>query len=91
MDEVRELLTHRERRELLVALHRDGAPLHLDSLSLSLESLTERTSEADRCCARRYHDHVPKLESKGIVRYDEDHDVVELTDRGASLARIVAQ
>lgn len=89
MDDVHEVLASQERRALLVALRRDDVPRELEMLSLSLEGRSERTSEVDRCCARLYHNHVPKLQSYGLVRYDRDCDVVELTDRGALLSKLV--
>lgn len=32
-----------------------------------------------------YHSHLPRLEAHGIVYYDQEHDLVALTDRGHQL------
>lgn len=89
LDDVYEVLADQQRRELLVALQQDDTPRDLPTLSLHLEGVSTHTSEVDRCCARLYHNHVPKLASYGLVRYDEDSDVVELTERGEMLAKLV--
>lgn len=32
-----------------------------------------------------YHNHVPRLENHGLVRYDQDRDMVALTERANEL------
>lgn len=74
-DTALELLADRSRRRLLVEfLERERAPSHADRLSV--ETIYPETgSDSGRVTA--YHVHLPKLESKGVIRWDRARDVVE--------------
>lgn len=85
-DTIRAALGDDDRRLLLAVLtEQDGA----DRLSPLARKIAARTSGPDREEHLRitlYHNHVPRLESAGLLEYDDDRELVELTARGAALA-----
>ena len=92
------LLADRRRRIIVRAL-RDGAA------ALSTEELAERI--ADRECERERerptedhlrtvrialaHNHLPRLEDRGVVSYDRDERTVSLRPKGVTLADYLAR
>lgn len=85
-DDVYDLLADQHRRQVLLALHRRNGPRQLPSLATDVAGVSEPTRTVERLYLRLYHVHVPKLEDRGVVTYDDESDLVELTERGKSLA-----
>ncbi len=92
-DDVFEVLSSSRRRQILAHLHRhDG---QADLRSLARDTAMEETGgsveddDVKRFYISLYQTHVPKLEEVGLVRYDSDTKVVELTDRIKEVGRIL--
>lgn len=84
-DDVFEILSSSRRRQILAYLYRHGGEADLRSLARNTAT-KETDGPVDDDVAKRfyislYQTHVPKLEEVGLVRYDRDTKVVELTDR----------
>lgn len=47
-----------------------------------------RPEEVERVYTALHHSHVPQLAEQGAVAFDRERNVVALTDRGESLARL---
>jgi len=78
------LLSERRRRYLLYCLHLYANPLRLPDIAHQV-TVWERPDSPEVCMNERlkaymslYHDHLPKLTSADVVRYEQDEDMVEL-------------
>lgn len=88
-----ELLSHSRRLGLLECLKDHDETLGLTDASEAVASAVEdkpvQEIEADtvkQISMALYHSHIPRLEEHGIVDYDQERDLVRLTDRGHQLA-----
>lgn len=91
VDRVHAMLADAHRRQVLAALESAGSATPLPELA-RIVARSEGAVDADaveRVHLRLYHVHVPKLAAAGYVGYDEQRDVVELTDRGATIAGLL--
>ncbi|MFW6152755.1 MAG: DUF7344 domain-containing protein [Halobacteriota archaeon] len=84
-DDVFEILSNARRRRLLFLLYGRDEPAELGDLAQDIAT-TEAGGEADRNQYKRmyislYQTHVPKLEEYGVIEYDPETKLVELTDR----------
>jgi len=91
-DDVFEILSSPRRRYLLYHLRKEGGPIELVELAehvaawendVDREGLTAQ--ERKRVYVSLYQTHVPKLDEAGIVDYDPDSGMVELTRRAELL------
>lgn len=87
VDEILVALSHHERREALNILRTAGRPLALADLAVELarkledfDSKVEEKERAERSKLELYHRHIPRLAEAGLLDYDEDRNVVALTD-----------
>jgi len=85
------LLSNRRRRYLLYCLHLYANPLKLPDIAHQVTGW-ERPDAPGVCLKARletymslYHGHLPELASAGLVRYEQDEDMVEL---GSEAGRI---
>lgn len=85
-DRIYAALADADRRRLLAVLQREGPSAGLASLARELAARTERERDEDHYRIILYHNHVPRLESAGLVEYDDERAAVELTARGAVVA-----
>lgn len=87
-DEVLAILADRQRRRLLVLLAQLETPERVSALTRTLATELDRTGAEDveRLHIRLYHCHIPKLADAGLVAFDDDENMVELTDEGRTLA-----
>lgn len=88
-----ELLSHSTRRGLLECLTEHDETLALADVSEEVAAAVEdeRVQDIEAEAIKQvymalYHSHIPKLEHHGIVTYDQEHDLVALTERGHQLA-----
>lgn len=84
VDDVFEAIKNQERRELLVALNQIATAERIPALARNLA--LDSDGDAGRIYLRLYHCHVPKLEALGIISYDSDQEMVELTTVGEQIA-----
>lgn len=91
IDEAYDLLADQHRRQVLLSLHRRDGPRQLPSLATDIAGVSEPTRTAERLYLRLYHAHLPKLEDHDLVTYDDESDLVQLTESGASLAATLDQ
>lgn len=87
------LLSHSTRRGLLECLTEYDETLALadvsEEVAAALEDKRVRDIHAEvvkQVYMALYHSHIPKLGDHGIVTYDQEHDLVALTERGHQLA-----
>ena len=78
------LLSERRRRYLLYCLHMYANPLRLPDIAHQV-TVWERPDRPGVCLKARletymslYYDHLPKLASADLVRYEQAEDMVEL-------------
>ena len=94
-DTVFRLLSHAYRRALLDCLDDHGVPIAVAdaaeavAASNSTQSLDEiAAADVERVYVALHHVHVPMLAEAGVLEYDQDRNVVELTDLGADVVRV---
>lgn len=82
-----------ERRRLALGRLAEHARLTLPDLADELAAAEHGTDVADvpaetvtRTYFDLYHRHVPRLADAELVRYDQDRDLVSITDRGQEFA-----
>lgn len=87
------LLSHSTRRGLLECLDEYDETLALADVSeeVAVAVEDERVQDIEAQTVKRvymalYHSHIPELRDRGIVTYDQEHDLVALTERGSQLA-----
>lgn len=85
LDDLFDLLSNRRRRHLLRCLDEYDDPMALADLADEIAAkeydapITETSAkEVKRIYVSLYHNHVPKLEEAGIVRYSQERDLVAL-------------
>ncbi|WP_049970388.1 DUF7344 domain-containing protein [Haladaptatus cibarius] len=86
-DEIFDVLGHSHRRHALTAL------MDCDGKATMTE-LVEKTSNRIETAPKRievglHHSHLPRLEGMGVVEYDTDTNVVQLTDAASELKPFV--
>lgn len=91
-----DVLGHPHRHALLECLRKHDSSLPLaDAAEQVAEKLDGRpipeipAEEVKKIYLRLYHSHVPKLGDEGVVEYEQELDMVALTDRGEKLADVV--
>ncbi|KAB1191178.1 MULTISPECIES: winged helix-turn-helix domain-containing protein [Haloferax] len=84
-DELFRILSNSRRRQILYFLHRADEPITLKELAAMVASRENETTieevtdeERQRVYISLYQTHLPKLESAGLVRYDEEERNVSL-------------
>jgi len=87
VDSVLDVCRHQHRRIMLALLAADGRSLTLNDLSRTVLEYTHQASPTavseDLLSEIRlslHHVHLPKLASDGLVTYDPDRKLVELTE-----------
>lgn len=87
-----QLLSHSIRLGLLECLNDYDETLALadaaEEIACAVEDKPIQDIEAEfvkRIYMSLYHSHIPRLEGHDIVRYDQERDLVALTDRGHQL------
>lgn len=92
MDAVMDLLGNARRRRIIYLLDKWGGEADLDDLAASIaateqgvapESVTQ--DDRRRVYISLYQNHLPKLDSHGIVEYDRDERRAHLTDRAVEI------
>lgn len=88
-----QLLSHPTRLGLLECLSDHDETLALadasEEIACAVEDKPLQAIKADsvkRIYMALYHSHIPKLVDHDIVTYDQEHDLVALTERGHQLA-----
>lgn len=91
-DDIFDLLSNPRRRFVINYLLREDRPVGIQELSRELatwefevepEELTDQQEK--RIYVALYQTHVPKLEEAGVVDYDADASLIELTDAATQL------
>lgn len=91
-DEVYDILSNARRRFVIYFLRGRDEPVQLSELSdrvaawendVPVEELTDQ--QVKRVYVSLYQTHIPKLEESGIVEYDKDSGVVQLTPQVSDL------
>lgn len=87
------LLSHTHRRALIDCLDEHAVSLTLaDAAEEVVRRIDDRplrdipAEEVKQVYMALYHTHVPKLTERNVVRYEQERDVLTLTDRGEQLA-----
>lgn len=90
-DVLLDALAHSERRELLISLGRKGTIDidHLVALVASAGDSDRLVDGSGQTAMRFHHVHLPKLEDVGLIDYDHELDVVELTDAGVTVVTAI--
>lgn len=97
-DQIFDLLSNRRRRYVLNFLLRVDRPVSIQELSKELatwefdvdqEDLTDQQEK--RIYVALYQTHIPKLEDAGVIEYDSDAGLVELTDDAQRLQPYVEE
>lgn len=93
-----DVLSHTHRRALLECLDDHGVPLALADVAEEVALLNSGRSiqeispdDIKQIYMSLYHSHVPKLAAGDFIEYDQERDLVNLTDRGARLAALKNQ
>lgn len=93
-----ELLSHSTRIGLLECLADYDETLALadaaEEIACAVEDKPVQDIEAEsvkQIYMALYHSHIPRLEAHNVVQYDQDRDLVALTDRGHQLATYLPQ
>lgn len=93
-DTVFEILSNSRRRFMLSYLHEHDGPVDLMDLAneiaawendTTVDELTDKQSK--RVYVSVYQTHVPKLVSTGLIEYDSDSGLIELSDRADEIDR----
>lgn len=89
IDELFDVLADRGRRTVVAELVRDG-PTDLESLAERLADESDSLSTRD-ATIRLVHNHLPQLESAGLVDYDHAERRCEIarSDTAASVCRVL--
>lgn len=97
-DQIFDLLSNRRRRYVLNYLLRVDRPVSIQELSKELatwefdvdeDELTDQQEK--RIYVALYQTHIPKLEDAGVITYDSDAGLVELTDDATRLQPYVEE
>lgn len=95
-DTIFELLAHHRRRTILALLQTYSYPLPLADVAEEVAVREHDTSidgipadEVKRIYMTLYHRHIPKLSQYEVVSYDQDRDMVALTERGGQLLAVM--
>lgn len=87
-DLVFDILSSPRRRYVLYYLRKSAGPVELNDLAEQVAAWENQTAvddlsdqERKRVYVSLYQTHIPKLDSVGIVDYDQQSGLVELTDR----------
>lgn len=91
-DSVFELLSSKRRRMVLFYLRQQEGPSTVNELAQQIAAM-ENDVEVDELTSQQqkrvyvslYQTHLPKLESMGIIDYDQDEGRVELTNRATEI------
>lgn len=93
-----ELLSHSKRLGLLECLKAYDETLALADAAEEIASAVEDKPVQDidaefvkRIYMALYHSHIPRLEAHDIVHYDQENDLVALTERGHEMAEYLEQ
>lgn len=96
VDTVFELLSNRRRRTLLAVLARHGYSLTLADLADEVAAREHDAPVSDVpeedvlvIYLTLYHQHVPKLESADVVRYEQDRDLVARGENAPVVERVL--
>jgi len=91
-DTVFELLSSPRRRFILYYLRRHGGESTIDELTTEIAAwendlAPEELSRQDekRVYVSLYQTHIPKFEDEGVINYDSEEGIVQLTDRAEEL------
>lgn len=89
-DELFRILSNSRRRYIIYYLHEEGDEMSLKELAARIAAVENGTAvedvtdeERQRVYISLYQTHLPKLEEAGIVSYDDEERMVELTPRTA--------
>lgn len=89
LDAVLDALAHERRRETVSYLAEAGGSLPADELLATVATGGRETETladgSGRHAIRFHHVHLPKLEDVGLVEYERDTDLVELTALGETV------
>lgn len=92
-DVVFDLLSNRRRRFILSHLYEQG-PTTLMTFAVEIAAWEEgidiedvTDSQRKRAYVSIYQTHVPKLEDSGVITYDSDSGLIELTERADDIIR----
>ena len=97
-DEIFDLLSNPRRRYVINYLLRENRPVSIQELSKELatwefdvdeDQLTDQQEK--RIYVALYQTHIPKLEDVGVIDYDDDASLVELTDQARQLQPYVEE
>jgi len=97
-DEIFDLLSNPRRRYVINYLLREDRPVSIQELSKELamwefevdaDELTDQQEK--RIYVALYQTHIPKLEDVGVIEYDSDASLVELTDQATQLQPYVEE
>ena len=95
-DLVFDILSSARRRYLLYYLREADEPVHINELAEQVAAWENETDVEDLSSQQRkrvyvslYQSHIPKLESAGIVDYDEESGLVSLTSRANRIDRFL--
>lgn len=93
LDEALPALAHPRRRQLLSVLCELETPERLSALtrSLAIDADGSGGDSVERIHVCLYHVHVPKLAAAGLVAYERERDVVEVTRLGRLAAEALAR
>lgn len=91
-DDLFELLSHHRRRYVIECLDRYGSPMSLPDLADECVVMEHQTALDDipaetvkRMYMSLYHSHIPKLEGRNAVEYDQESDSVAVGPTAAQL------
>lgn len=83
-DEIFEVLSNTRRRQVIFLLYNQSGQANLGDLAETIATVEEgaepTTEQYKRVYISLYQTHVPKLEDYGIVEYDSETKLLELTD-----------
>ena len=86
------LISHAYRRALLDCLYHHDCSLALaDAAEAVVEMNDDRpiqeipAEDVKKVYVSLYHSHIPKLSDREVVQYEQERDLVSLTDRGEEL------
>ena len=84
LDAALDLLSNRRRRYALYYLREQGGAVTLQTLAAEIASWERDGEDADpdatQVRADLHHSQLPRMDSAGVVAFDKDKGVVELTD-----------
>lgn len=84
-DDIFEVLSNTRRRQVIVLLYDEPAPVHLGDLAEEIAAFETdgpvTNEQYKRVYISLYQTHVPKLSELGLVEYDAETKEISLTDR----------